>query len=79
MWSWASILPSSPTPKTDTSNDLANPLYQVQTWNYKPEIQIYQKYMYSIPAMLKESVVTTLRFSEERMYDYIEKYFLDNY
>ena len=37
------------------------------------------KYMYSIPAMLKESVVTTLRFSEERMYDYIEKYFLDNY
>ena len=32
--------------------------------------------MYSIPAILKESVVTILRFSEERMYDHTEKYLM---
>lgn len=58
------------------SNDLTNQLYQVQTWNCKPEIQIHRKYMYSIPAMLKESAVTILRFSEERMYDHTEKYLM---
>lgn len=62
--------------KQTHSKDLTNQLYQAQTWNCKPEIPIYRKYMYSIPAMLKESVVTTLRFSEERMYDHTEKYLM---